>query len=89
MIIYDLDYLELVSDPNVVGGATAPECVTKNVSANPLIETATITNNCDYTVSVRGIWDFAFDDSCQTLKPGQSYSSARGGQASLARVDLC
>lgn len=89
MIISDLSHLEVVSEPNIFGAVRAPDCVRRDISIGTVFTTATITNNCPNTLNVRGIWNFAFDDSCRTLDPGQYYRSRRGRQASLERVDIC
>ncbi|BAY49017.1 hypothetical protein SAMD00079811_66460 [Scytonema sp. HK-05] len=91
MIISDLNYEEIseLESLNIIGGVRAPGCVDINTNTSTFRTNATITNNCGYTLNARAIWNFAIDDSCNTLDNGEAYKSSRGRQATVERVDLC
>ncbi|MBD2246292.1 hypothetical protein [Nostoc sp. FACHB-888] len=91
MIISGLNYEEIseLESSNISGGVRAPGCVDINTSTSTFRTNARITNNCGYTLNARAIWNFAVDDSCETLSSGEVLKSSRGRQATVERVDLC
>lgn len=91
MIISGFNYEEIseLESSNISGGVRAPGCIDINSSTSTFRTNATITNKCGYTLNVRAIWNFAVDDSCQTLDNRESYKSSRGRQATVERVDRC
>lgn len=77
MIISDLNYLEIVSETDIIGGEAAPSCVIASVDTGVVSQTAIVTNTCSTPERLKVVWAFDFDSACEQTYPGTTFSSKR------------
>ncbi|MGH3623456.1 MAG: hypothetical protein ACRDQ5_16940 [Sciscionella sp.] len=69
--------------------SSAPNCVDAYTSHGTVTETLHISNNCDYTVRVKGVLALHTDTPCRTYSPGAGYKYTYARSASFSGLENC